>query len=137
MKQVIIEKIFYLLGGGTIPILSYYLGKKARIIKNRKEDAVADQEEIKTKKAELELAIGYQDFYKSMVESFAKRIDDLEAKYSEIVLKNRVLEERAETREKQYKILQGEYSVLDEKYNKLHKENITIKKEIEKLKNKD
>lgn len=132
-----LEKVLYILGGMLIPILTYLLGKKARIIKNRKDDAVADQEEIKTKKAELDLAVGYQDFYKKMIEGFSIRIDDLERKYSEILARNSALEERAETREKQYKILEGDYTLLSEKYDKLHKENIAIKKEIEKLKKKE
>lgn len=135
MTEAIIEKFLYLVGGGLIPILTYLLGRKARIIKNRKEDAVADQEEIKTKKAELDLAVGYQDFYKKMIENFSIRIDDLERKYGEILERNSALEERAESREKQYKILESDYSLLSDKYDKLHKENIAIKKEIEKLKN--
>ena len=134
MQEIIVDKLFYILGGLILALTTYFLGKKERTINNRKEEAVANQEEIKAKKSELELAVGYQEYYKNTIKNISDRIADLEKKYGEILLRNSILEERAETREKQYKILQGEYSILSEKYEKLHKENISIKKEIEKLK---
>ena len=112
--------------------------KKANI---KKEEAVADQESIKVKQADIDLTASIQDVYKTMVSDFQKKlteqgnaISDLSEKYSEILLRNGILEERAKVREKQYIILEREHIKLKADYKKLHEENKEIRKELEDIK---
>lgn len=107
--------------------------KKANI---KKEEAVADQESIKVKQADIDLTASIQDVYKTMVTDFQKKlieqgeaISDLNQKYGEILLRNGILEERAEAREKQYATLEREYTKLKADYKKLHEENKEIREE--------
>ena len=107
--------------------------KKANI---KKEEAVADQETIKVKQADIDLTASIQDVYKTMVLDFKKTLTeqgeailDLNQKYGEILLRNGILEERAEAREKQYASLEREYTKLKADYKKLHEENKEIREE--------
>ncbi len=107
--------------------------KKANI---KKEEAVADQESIKVKQADVDLTASIQDVYKTMVLDFQKKlteqgeaISDLTRKYGEILLRNGVLEERAEARDKQDATRERDDTKLKADYKKLHEENKEIREE--------
>jgi hypothetical protein len=131
------------------------IGRKSRTIQNKKDSAIALQEEIKIKKEETELSSMIQDVYKKMIDDFSKRLEeveksnlyltkkygeveksnsDLTKKYGEILLRNAILEERADTYEQKYEGLKKDYTRLKLDYDKIHKENKEIIKELEELK---
>jgi phage-related minor tail protein len=137
-------------------ISAYFGGRKSKGIQERKDNALAAQEEIKIKKEETELSSMIQDVYKKMIDDFSKRLEeveksnlyltkkygeveksnlDLTQKYGEILLRNAILEERADTYEQKYEGLKLDYTRLKLDYDKIHKENKEIIKELDELKN--
>jgi chromosome segregation ATPase len=131
------------LGTLVVAIIAYLGGRKSKKIQDKKESAIAEQEQIKIKKEEVGLTIMIQDVYRKGVEDFAKRLQNLEEsnkdltnKYGEILLRNAILEERAETYEQKYKGLEKDYIKLKSDHDKIHKENKEIRKELDQLKNK-
>lgn len=74
-----------------------------------------------------------QEVYKKMIDDFSKRLEeveksniDLTKKYGEILLRNAILEERADTYEQKYRGLKKDYTKLKLDYDKIHKENKEI-----------
>jgi len=107
-----------------------------------KEEAIAAQEKIKVQKEDVSLSLMIQDAYQRLNKDVFQRLDDLEksnkdltAKYNEMLLRNAVLEERAESYEKKYTTLEKDYIKLKSDHDKLHKENKEIRKELDELKN--
>lgn len=119
----------------------YLIGRKTRNIQNRKDEAIAEQEQVKIKKEEVVLSGLIQEVYKKMIDDFSKRLGELEKsnadltkKYDDILLRNAILEERAETYEEKYKNLEKEHIKLKSDNDKLHAENKKIRKELDILK---
>ena len=112
----------------TAPILTWFLTKKSRDTKDKTNEAT--------------LADVVQGVYTKMAASLETRIDylekaneDLTKKYSEMLLRNAILEERAESYEEKYKTLEKDYSKLKSDHDKLHKENKEIRRELDEIKN--
>lgn len=123
--------VLSLLGVGGL-----FLNKRTKNANIKKDEALADQESIKVKQADINLTASIQDVYKTMVSDFQKKLTeqgeailDLTQKYGEILLRNGILEERAEAREKQYASLEKEHTKLKADYKKLHEENKEIREE--------
>ncbi len=111
------------------------IGNKRRKIQDKKEEAIAEQEEIKIKKEEVELSGLIKGVYEGIISTISTRLEilekannDLTKKYDEILLRNGILEERAETYEKKYKALEKDHIKLNTDYQK-------IQVELEELKN--
>lgn len=111
------------------------IGNKRRKIQDKKEEAIAEQEEIKIKKEEVELSGLIKGVYEGIISTISARLEilekantDLTKKYDEILLRNGILEERAETYEKKYKALEKDHIKLKADYQK-------IQVELEELKN--
>ncbi len=111
------------------------IGNKRRKIQDKKEEAIAEQEEIKIKKEEVELSGLIKGVYEGIISTISTRLEilekannDLTKKYDEILLRNGILEERAETYEKKYKALEKDHIKLKADYQK-------IQVELEELKN--
>lgn len=124
-----------------IAIGTWFLGRKFQKALDRKESAIARQEEIKIIKEEISVTTLIENLYKSSIVEFTQRIDkleeknlDLEKKYGEMLLRNAILEERAETYEEKYNILEKEHNKLKVDYEKIHEENKEMRKEIDELK---
>lgn len=107
-----------------------------------KEEALASQERIKVQKEDVALSQMIQETYQRLNKDVFQRLDDLEKsnldltkKYSEILLKNAILVERAESYEKKYLALENDYTKLKSDYKKLGLENKEIRKELDELKN--
>ena len=131
-----IISILALLGVTTI-----FVDKRLKKANLKKEEAIADQETIKVKQADIDLTASIQEIYRTMVSDFQKKLTDqgeaildLNQKYGEILLRNGILEERAELREKQYATLEKEHIKLKADYKKLHEENKEIRKELDEMK---
>nr|DAI89460.1 MAG TPA: Homeobox associated leucine zipper [Caudoviricetes sp.] len=110
------------------PLIGWFLGRKSRATKDKTD--------------EVNLASTVIDVYKKMFTDLSNRIDGLERsnedlthKYGEMLLRNAILEERAETYESKYKTLEKDYTKLKSDHDKLHKENREIRKELEEIKN--
>ena len=117
------------------PVIGWLIGRKSR--------------DTKEKIEEINLASSTIDLYKKMFLDFSNKLDSLESskeslttqiveldrKYAEILLRNALLEERAETYESKYKTLEKDYSKLKSDHDKLHKENKEIRKELDEIKN--
>ncbi|HSE99890.1 MAG TPA: hypothetical protein VLA48_03255 [Nitrososphaeraceae archaeon] len=123
------------LGGG------YWMGRKSRATQNKKEDAIAEQEQVKIKKEDVTLSQMIQETYQRLNRDFLIRLEELEksnkdltSKYNEILLRNAVLEERAETYESKYRVLEKQHTKLKADHDKLHAENREIRKELDELK---
>ncbi len=107
-----------------------------------KEEAIAAQEKIKIKKEDVQLSQLIQETYQRLNKDVFQRLEDLEksnkdltTKYNEILLRNGILEERAEAYEQKYETLKRDYTQLKLNYDKVHHENKEIRKELEELKN--
>ena len=103
------------------PLIGWFLGRKSRATKDKTD--------------EVNLASTTLDVYNKMYTTLSNRIDDLQNKYDEILLKNAILVERADSYESKYKILEKDYIKLKSDHDKLHKENREIRKELEEIKN--
>lgn len=110
------------------PTVTWFLTKKSRDTKDKTDDAT--------------LADVIQGVYTKMSVSLEARIEylekaneDLTKKYSEMLLKNAILVERAESYESKYKTLEKDYTKLKADHEKLHKENREIRKELDGIKN--
>jgi chromosome segregation ATPase len=103
-----------------------------------KEEAIAEQEKIKIKKEDTSLSsMVYQRLNKdifSRLEDLENSNEDLTKKYNEMLLRNAILEERAETYEQKYKTLEKDHNKLKSDHDKLNKENKEIRKELDELK---
>jgi len=106
------------------------------VISNRKLN------KIKEKKEDVSLSQMIQETYQRLNKDVFQRLDDLEKsnkdltdKYNEMLLRNAILEERAESYEKKYVTLEKDYTKLKSDHDKLHKENKEIRKELDELKN--
>lgn len=107
-----------------------------------KDEAIASQEKIKVQKEDVALSQMIQETYQRLnkdvfqrLEYLEKSNEDLKSKYDEMLLKNAILVERAESYEKKYLILEKDYGKLKLDYDKVHKENKEIRKELDELKN--
>ena len=123
--------VLSLLGIGKL-----FLDKRTKNATIKKDEALADQESVKVKQAEVDLTASMQGVYKTLIGDFQKRLEeqgesilDLTKKYGEILLRNGILEERADTREKQYATLEREHNKLKADYKKIHEENKEIREE--------
>ena len=134
--KIIIE-LLVLLGVGKI-----FIDKRIKNAGIKKEEAIAEQELIKAKRGEIDLTASIQNVYKTAVVDIEQRLTkqgqeilDLTQKYGEILLRNGLLEEMAETRERQYAILEKDHIKLKSDYKKLQEEHKEIRKELDKIKN--
>lgn len=123
-------------------ISAYFGGRKSKVIQERKDNALATQEEIKIKKEDVSLSQMIQETYQRLnkdvftrLEGLEKSNDDLTKKYDEILLRNGILEEKSEAYEKKYETLKKDYVKLKLDYDKVHKENKEIRVELDELKN--
>ena len=134
--KIIIE-LLVLLGVGKI-----FIDKRIKNAGIKKEEAIAEQELIKAKMGEIALTASIQNVYKTAVVDIEQRLTkqgqeilDLTQKYGEILLRNGLLEEMSETRERQYAILEKDHIKLKSDYKKLQEEHKEIRKELDKIKN--
>lgn len=132
------KEFLYLVG----LLVTYVAGRETKKIDNKKNSAIAEQEQIKVKKEDVSLSIMIQDAYQRLNKDVFSRLDDLEKsnldltkKYNEILLRNAVLEERSESYEKKYETLKKDYVKLKIDYDKVHKESKQLREEIDILKN--
>jgi len=95
------------------PIITYVLGKNRQKILDRKEIALAKQEEIKAQKEDVSLSEALRELNNKIFNDLSKRIESLEEKnvdlfnkYHEVQLRNAILEEKASTYEDKYKSLE-------------------------------
>jgi chromosome segregation ATPase len=121
---------------------TYLVGRESKKIDNKKNSAIAAQEEIKIKKEDVSLSIMIQESWEKLNKNVFSRLDylekankDLTDKYDEILLRNGVLEEKAEAYEKKYETLKKDYVKLKVDYDKVHKESKQLREEIDILKN--
>jgi len=136
-KELVGSAVFIGTAVGT-----FILGRNSQKIKDKKEVAIARQEEVKILKEEAQLTTLIKDLYTNSAQDFVNRIErledariDLEKKYGEILLRNALLEERAQTYEEKYNKLEKEHNKLKSDYEKIHQENKGMRKEIDELKN--
>lgn len=123
-------------------ISTYVVGRESKKIDNKKNSAIAEQEQIKVKKEDVALSILIQDSWEKLnknvfirLEYLEKSNEDLTHKYNDILLRNAVLEERSESYEKKYETLKKDYVKLKVDYDKVHKESKQLREEIDILKN--
>ena len=119
------------------------IGRKSRGIQEKKDSAIAEQEQIKIKKEDVSLSQMIQETYQRLnkdvfirLEGLEKSNTDLIKKYGEILLRNGILEERSEAYGIKYETLKKNYDKLKLDYDKVHKENKEIRVELDELKNK-
>jgi formate dehydrogenase maturation protein FdhE len=130
---------FWICGLGVYAIISNRREKKANAAKD---EAIAAQEKIKVQKEDVLLSQLIQETYQRLnkdvferLNSLEKSNDDLLKKYNDILLRNGILEEKAEAYEQKYETLKRDYGKLKLDYDKVHKENKEIRKELDELKN--
>lgn len=123
-------------------ISTYVVGRESKKIDNKKNSAIAQQEEIKIKKEDASLSIMIQESWEKLNKNVFARLDylekankDLVDKYDEILLRNGILEEKSEAYEKKYETLKKDYVKLKVDYDKVHKESKQLREEIDILKN--
>jgi hypothetical protein len=122
-------------------VIALFLGLRATVIKNKKDGAIAAQEEVKIKTEEANLTVIVQSVYQGLIGEFKERLQkvestnlDLTAKYNDILLRNSVLEERSESYEVKYNSIEKDYLKIKTDYDKILKENKELRKEINILK---
>ena len=122
--------------------LTYIVGRKSKNIEDKKNSAIADQEQIKTKQEDVSLSQMIQETYQRLNKDIFSRLEgleqsnkDLTEKYNDILLRNGVLEEKSEAYEKKYEKLKMDYAKLKIDYDKVHKESKQLREEIDILKN--
>lgn len=123
-------------------ISTYVVGRESKKIDNKKNSAIAEQEQIKVKKEDVALSILIQESWEKLNKNVFARLEylerankDLTDKYDEILLRNGVLEEKSEAYEKKYETLKKDYIKLKIDYDKVHKESKQLREEIDILKN--
>lgn len=123
-------------------VTAYVGGRETKRIDNKKNSAIAEQEEIKIKKEDVSLSQMIQSTYQKLnsdvfarLEYLEKSNEDLTHKYNDILLRNGILEEKAEAYEKKYETLKKDYVKLKIDYDKVHKESKQLREEINILKN--
>jgi len=123
-------------------ISTYVVGRESKKIDNKKNSAIAEQEQIKVKKEDVALSILIQESWEKLNKNVFARLEylerankDLTDKYDEILLRNGVLEEKSEAYEKKYETLKKDYVKLKIDYDKVHKESKQLREEIDILKN--
>lgn len=119
-------------------VSAYVGGRESKKIANKKDDAIAEQEIIKVKKEDVSLSILIQESWEKLNKNVFARLEylekankDLVDKYDEILLRNGILEEKAEAYEKKYETLKKDYNKLKVDYDKETKQ---LREEIEILK---
>lgn len=122
--------------------IAFFGGKKARVNKDKTDEAIAAQEKIKVQKEDVALSQMIQETYQRLNKDVFERLSSLEKsnadllkKYNDILLRNGILEEKAEAYELKYETLKKDYEKLKSDYGKVHKENQEIRKELDELKN--
>ena len=123
-------------------VTAYVGGRETKKIQNKKDSAIAEQEEIKIKKEDVSLSQMIQTTYQKLNKDVFERLEHLEHsnrdlmdKYNEILLRNGILEEKAEAYEQKYEKLKRDYVKLKIDYDKVHKESKRLSEEINILKN--
>ncbi len=119
-------------------VSAYVGGRESKKIANKKDHAIAEQEIIKVKKEDVSLSILIQESWEKLNKNVFARLEylekankDLADKYDEILLRNGILEEKAEAYEKKYETLKKDYNKLKVDYDKETKQ---LREEIEILK---
>ena len=119
-------------------VSAYVGGRESKKIANKKDDAIAEQEIIKVKKEDVSLSILIQESWEKLNKNVFARLEylekankDLADKYDEILLRNGILEEKAEKKKKKYETLKKDYNKLKVDYDKETKQ---LREEIEILK---
>mgnify|MGYP003419719620 CR=1 FL=1 len=122
-------------------VVAYVGGRETKKIQNKKDSAIAEQEEIKIKKEDVSLSMMIQSTYQKLNKDVFLRLEfleesnkDLTDKYNEILLRNGILEEKAESYEKKYEKLKTDYVKLKMDYDKVHRESKQLREEINLLK---